>query len=131
MARHERFRERLAALELSRGARGADDAVTARAEAIDDAQIERQLGTDHGQVEALAIGERAELVNRARFDREDASISRDAGISGHTGHRNARRARERSYERVLASTGADDEERHADARWLENRALVPLAEQCL
>ena len=65
VARHERLRERLAALELSRGARGTDDAMAARAKAIDDAKIERQLGTDDRQIETLAIGERRELVNRA------------------------------------------------------------------
>ena len=65
---HERFGERLAALELGRCARRTEDALAAIAKAIDEAAIERQLGTDHREVERFAIGERAQLVHVTRVD---------------------------------------------------------------
>ena len=87
VARHERLRERLAALELRGGARGTEDAVARRAKAIDDAEIERQLGTDDREIEPLAIGERAAARRRRSTSiGKDARVARDAGVSRRTSH---------------------------------------------
>ena len=86
MTRHERLGERLAALELSGGARRTEDPVAGGAEAIDDAAIERQLGSHDREVEAIALGERQQLVHVADVDGKNACISRDAGISWNTSH---------------------------------------------
>ena len=56
--RHERLRERLARFEpRGRGGRS-EQQPAVRAEAIGDAQAQRQFGTDDGEVDLLAFGER-------------------------------------------------------------------------
>ncbi len=86
VARHERFRERLAAFELGGDLRRTKNAMPRRAKPIDDATIERQLGTDDREIEALAIGERTELVDGATLDGFRARVARDPGVAGRARH---------------------------------------------
>ena len=76
VARHEALREHLAAFELRRRARRAEDQPAARREQIDDAAIERQLGTDDGEVDALALGNRQHALRHRRRRRRRASRRR-------------------------------------------------------
>ena len=57
MTRHERLREHLAALELRRGARRPEEALTAASEQVGDPAIERELRADNGEIDAFARGE--------------------------------------------------------------------------
>ncbi len=58
-----------------------ENAMPRRAKPIDDAAIERQLGTDDREIEALAIGERTELVDGATLNGFRARVARDPGVA--------------------------------------------------
>ena len=86
VARHEALREDLAALELRRGARRAEDARPARAETIDDAAIERKLRSDDGEIDrARARPASSSASDRATSIGIDARDARDAGVAGRAG----------------------------------------------
>ena len=78
-------------------------------------RIERQLGTDDGEIESLALGERQERVDVARLRSGRARASRP--MPALPGARQSLRrrgavARESPDERMLAAAGADDEQLH-------------------
>ena len=86
------------------------------AKAIDDAAIERQLGTDDGEIDALALGERGERVGIAptSIGDERARSAAMPALPGRADDRaDSRLARELPGERVLAAAAADDEHLHA------------------
>jgi hypothetical protein len=117
VARHEPFREHLAAFELRRGARRTEDPPPRGTETIDDTAIERQLGTDHGEVDRFARGEREQRIRIARIDvgargdRCGARIARRGDDEGRTGV-----PREPPDERVLAPPAASNEDPHETAK---------------
>src|SRR6185369_13860499 len=59
------------------------------AEPIDDAAIERQLRSDDGEIDRVALGKRQQQFRIARIDRRELGHRRDAGV--------ARRAEERGH----------------------------------
>ena len=77
------FRKHLAAFELRRGARRTEDAQAARLESIDDAAVERQLGADDREVDALAFGEcdASACVSAGSTVDGAVAIARDAGVA--------------------------------------------------
>ena len=114
MARHELFREHLAALELCCGARRTEDRPASLDEQIDDAAIERKLGPDDRQVDALAFSE-VEHCPRIRRSRRRSCVatSRMPDVAGCAKHGvDSRFGGELPGERVLAATGADDHQPH-------------------
>src|SRR5262249_18643338 len=84
MPRHERLREHLARLELCCRATWAEDAKAVRCEEIDDAAIERQLGTDDSEIDPLMSREREECLYVGRADIDHARKLRDAGVARRT-----------------------------------------------
>ncbi len=133
--RHEVLREHLAALELRRGARGPEDAQAARAEQIDNAEVERQLRPDDGQVDVLMHRQRGEPIDVAAADGDPSCDSADAGVAGSADDfRHAGFGRQLPGERVLAAAAAHDEDSHGIVdkvsllnnlqAWLWNRADV-------
>ena len=100
VARHEALREDLAALELRRGARRTEDAQPARRKEIDDAAIERQLGTDDGEIDrarvaasaSSAVEDRRRRSATSAGDRGDAGVARRADSAVTPGSRAERHA---------------------------------------
>ena len=83
VARHERLRERLARFEPRRGRRRTEEQPACRREAIGDAEAQRQLGPDDGEVDLLAIGERERAPpGRSRSTGSGAARARNPGIAG-------------------------------------------------
>ena len=114
VARHERFRERLAAFEARSRLRRAENPVPGRAKSIHDPEIERKLGPDDGQLDPLALDEGQQPLEIVHANRHDARVARDARVSRRARQRGAiRGAPERSHQRVLAPAGSDDEDPHA------------------
>ena len=109
------FANDLAAFELRGGARRTEDAQWPRdPKTIDDAAIERQLGTDDREIDAFAFGKRRERVGSPALI---AAIRRDAGDARHCPARTATSltagsARQFPGERVLAAAAADDQHFH-------------------
>ena len=113
MARHEGYREDLAALEVRPRARRTEDAQSARHEEIGDAAIERQFRTDDREIDRFAFGEGRNRGRIARADVRDPGNIGDAGV--------ARRANdladgalggELPCERMLAAATADHQHFH-------------------
>ena len=112
--RHERLRECLARFEpRGRGGRSEEQPAFGR-ESIGDAEAQRQLGTDDGEVDLLAIGERQSARRDRRDRRTPMRASRaipgisgrgddlaDVAIGGETGD-----------QRVLARAAAENENSH-------------------
>jgi hypothetical protein len=110
---HERFREDLAALELGGGTRGTEDAQAARREQIRDAAIERQLGSDDGEVDVLAGGECGERLRVARAHVGQAGHLRNARVARSADDfAHARLGPELPRERVFAAARSDHEHFH-------------------
>ena len=114
MARHERFRERLARFEpRGRGGRSEEQPAVV-GEAIGDAEAQRQLGADDGEVDLLAFGERSER-RRGRSESIGTVRARrgDPGISGRADDvADVAVARQPGDQRVLARAAADDQNSH-------------------
>ena len=112
-ARHELFREHLAALELRSRARRAEDAQAPRTKQIDDAAIERQFGTNDGEIDALAFGERGKRVDVAGGNRGEACDFCHPWIPGCAQHvADAGFAREFPGDRMLAAAASDHQNLH-------------------
>ncbi len=86
VTRHERLRERLARLEGGGGPCRSEDGAPSGGKPVGDAEAERQLGPDDGEVDALAFGEAQEGVRIGEVGREGAGEARDAGIAGSGDH---------------------------------------------
>src|ERR1035441_8575237 len=97
-------------LLLGRAPKDFDVATDARPEA----ERERKLGPDDGQVDLHRLGEIRQLDDvldadgKTGRERRDSRVPRRAEYVAHT-----RRLRELPHERVLATPGADYEEAHA------------------
>ena len=114
VARHERLRERLARLEPRRGRGRTEQQPAVGREAIGDAEAQRQLGADDGEVDLLALGER----ERGRRDRSRSTGSgaREPGDSGIAGRgddlADVALGGQPGDQRVLARAAADNENSH-------------------
>ena len=122
MALQETLGEALARFEHGRGARGTKDAQAALAERVDDAEGERQLGTDDGEVGLLGFGQADHGVEVFEID---------GNAAGHLGHaavarrandlRDARAARDRPGQRMLAASRTKDQDFHCSPPFLGTR----------
>ena len=112
--RHHLLRERLRALEPGRGAARPEAAHARLAQRVGDARDERRLGADHHEVHAGRGGRPREP--RRVAGSAPASTTASARMPALPGRAQQlgrlRRAGERAYQRVLAPTGADDEDLH-------------------
>ncbi len=82
-------------------------------ETIDQAQAQRELGTDDGEVDALAPGKLGQAVNvRNRNLKELRVLSHSRVSGGSQQRRNGGIGCEAGKERVLAGSAADDENSH-------------------
>ena len=81
VALHELFGEGFAGLELRRGLRGAEDAVAAFSELVDDADGEREFGTDDGEGGLLDSDDVDHLVEVAGIDGDAAGELGDAAVA--------------------------------------------------
>ena len=110
---HELLGERLRRLDLSGGAGGAEDRQARRAEAIDDARLERRFGTDDGEVDVAVASEALEAVDVAHVDRDALAELGDAGVAWRGDELEVGLfPGELPGERVLATTAADEEDSH-------------------
>ena len=92
--RHERLRERLARFEACGGRGRTEEQPSVCREAIGDAKAQRQLGTDDGEVDLFAIGERERPPSTiVEIDRD--ACARARAIPGFPGARRSRRRRGR------------------------------------
>ncbi len=82
VALHELLGERLAAFDLGRLPARPEDAQPAQAELIHDAERQRQLGADDGQVDLEGAGEIGQLLDLVGGDRNRVRELRRAGIAG-------------------------------------------------
>ena len=84
------------------------------AEAIDDAAIERQLGSDDGEIDRGALGEREQRLgierHRSAASLATAAMPRLPGAQKSGGH--ARLAREPPREGVFAAAAAGNQDPH-------------------
>jgi hypothetical protein len=109
MPRHEVFRKRLAALEPRGGGARTEDAMTRRAKAVDYPAIERQLRTDDGQIESLAIGQRQQAVDIAGVNGGKPGVQTNAGVPRSARHFTVwRRARQGPNQSMLTPAGSHD-----------------------
>ena len=113
VARHERLRERLARFQAGRSGGRAEQQPPVGRESIGDAQAQRQLRTDHGEVDLLTLGERERGVGIGWIDRDDAREPGDAGVPGR-GHDFADVAigGKPGDQRVLARAAAENKNSH-------------------
>jgi hypothetical protein len=113
VARHERLREHLAALERGGGTGWSEDAQSVRAKQIRDALVERRFGPDDREIDLLAPREREKRIEIGRGDRHRVRNAGDAGVAGR-GHDmiHVRLACELPRQRVLAAAVTDHEDLH-------------------
>jgi len=110
---HRFLGERLRALQARRGRGRPEGQVPARAQRVDEPRHERRLGTDDGEVNPLALDRLDDPLHILRGDLQQARVPGDPGVprrAQQLGH--LRRASERAHDRVLAPTGADDQDLH-------------------
>ena len=101
-------------LDLRGQARGPEDRQLSLLELVHDAERERQLGPDDGQVDVELLGQIGDLDGVARRDRKAVRDLRDAGIAGRAEDLlDHRAAMERPAERMLPPPSADDQDLHA------------------
>jgi hypothetical protein len=111
--RHECLCERLARFECGGGLGRADERAAGRREGIGNAQTERKLRTDNGEVDAFTLGERQQVRGLRHIGADASRHARDPGISRSaqkTGHRML--ARQFPGNRVLTRARADDQDLH-------------------
>ena len=101
-------------------------------EEIDDAAIERQLGTDDGEVDALALGKREHGFDIGGVDGDAGRDVAHAGIARRADHRFDGRLRGQfPGQRVLAAAAADDHEPHCLGVWSDKpRCFSVLRSEC-
>jgi hypothetical protein len=111
--RHELLGERLRGLDLgSRGTRS-KDRVSLRPEAIGQSPRERDLGPDHGEIDALHVGRVGQPVEVVGGDREVDGELGGSRISGRAVEVGVRvLSAEGPAERVLPAPAADDQKPH-------------------
>src|SRR4029079_17792087 len=109
VTRHERLCEGLAALELCRGAGRTEETLTARGEEVGDPAIERELRTNHGEIDPFARGEVRQRRGVAGINRYRSNRFGAPGIA-----RRADDVRHRTFgielpgKRMLARAAADN-----------------------
>src|SRR5882724_10617837 len=110
--------ERLRALEARGGGRRAEGAEAGGGEAVDEAQGQRQLGADDGEIDVALLGEVQQPLHVVGGDRHALRVLGDAGVAGRTVERaDAGALPELPHERVLAPAAADDEHAHQWRKW--------------
>jgi hypothetical protein len=116
VAAHEGLGEGLGALELRRGARGAEDAQAVRTEFIDHAGRERRLGADHGEADLVFLRPDAQRLHvgdgqvvEGTRQRRAAVARRDVNLAG------LGRLAQLPGQCVFAATAADDENVHGQS----------------
>src|ERR1051326_8831442 len=110
---HELFREDLGAFELRGQAGGAEDREAALLELVDDAEGERKLGADDGEVHLQPLGEVGELDDVGHADVDAVGHRGDAGVPwGRVKFSDQRGLLEFPRDRVLARALPDDESPH-------------------
>ena len=88
--------------------------MSALAELIDNAAIERELGADDREIESLEPGERKKRLGTAHIHRQDAGIARDAHAFPRRWLPRFRcRARPANERMFRLATRPDDENLHA------------------
>src|ERR1044071_2994467 len=101
-----------ALLPSSRAARR-ENFKAALLEELGDAERERQLGTDHRQIDAVFLRERGELLDVVDRDRHELGALADAVVARRDEYfLDARALPQLPNERVLAPAAADDEDFH-------------------
>src|SRR5947207_667380 len=110
--------EGLRALEARGGGRRAEGAEAGGGEAVDQAQGQRQLGADDGEIDVALLGEAQEPLHVVGGDRHALRLLGDAGVAGRTVERaDAGALPELPHEGVLAPAAADDEDKHQWRKW--------------
>src|SRR5262249_28718936 len=98
-----------------RGGGRAEDRVARVGESIDDAETQRQLGSDNREIDLLALDEAQQEIDVGRVDGDGVRQRADTGVSGRahegTGLEIAGQTRD---ECVLARTAPDNQNPH---RW--------------
>ncbi len=126
---HDALGEDLAALQLGRGARRAEDLEPFRRQFVGDAHRERVLGADDGEVHALFADELHEADEVVRAERDAFGLPRDSGVAGRAiDFLHQRRLGDFPDERMLAAAAADDEDLHVILR--QFRAANPTCGYC-
>src|ERR1051326_1688206 len=107
------FRERLAAFEPRGLASRRENFKAPLLEELGDSERERQLGTDHRQIDAVFLRERGELLDVVDRDRHELGALADAVAARRDEYfLDARALPQLPNERVLAPAAADDEDFH-------------------
>ena len=95
------------------------------AHGISRAGDQRNLGTDHNQVDVLVDGHISDGLRICHINRQGRHATTDSGITGRNDNVTDRRVLEQSgHERVLAGPASDDEDLHASSlvrheqRWI-------------
>ncbi len=110
---HQLLGERLGALQARRRGRWAEGQVATSVERVHEARHQRRLGPHHGEVGALTLHRRDDSLDVVGRHVDQARVPCDAGVAGSAHQlRNFLGARERTHQRVLAPTRADDEHPH-------------------
>jgi hypothetical protein len=92
---------------------------------VDESSHQRELWSDHCEVNRLPLDGRDKALYVLNGYVKQACVVCDPGVSGRAQQLRALgRARERAYERVLASARSDDEYLHRDAM----NSSTPIAE---
>src|SRR3989454_586611 len=100
------------------GGRRAEGAEAGGGEAVDQAQGQRQLGADDGEIDVALPGEAQEPLHVVGGDRHALRLLGDAGVAGRAVERaDAGALPELPHERVLAPAAADDEDTHQWRKW--------------
>ena len=110
---HDLLGEGLAAFEPGGLARGAEHEQPVLGEEVGDAGDQRDLGSDDGQVDLLAPGEREQAGEVVGLDGDRVGFLADAGVAGRAEHLGGqRRSTEGMDEGVFATAAADYQNAH-------------------
>src|SRR5439155_7020405 len=104
------------------GGRRTEGAEPGGGEAVDEAEGQRQLGADDGEIDVAFLREAQEPLHIVGGDRHALRLLDDAGVAGRTVERaDAGALPELPHQGVLAPAAADDEHAHQWRKW---RTLV-------
>ena len=113
MPRHECLREGLAGFQPGRSGRRSEEQPAVGRESIRDPQAQRELRTDDGQVDLLAIRERKRGVGIGWIDRHDAGEPGNSGVPGRgDDFTDVPIGGQPGDQRVFARAAAEDENSH-------------------
>jgi len=127
VAFHELLGEHLAPLDLGGALRGAEDGEAAGGELVGEAEGERQLRPDDGQVDLhleSEVGQPVDLLGRQRHEVGDLADPRVAGGAVEVAQQGA--LAQFPAQGVLARTAPDDQDFHAFLRSAAARAVTAM-----